>query len=877
MQSTYELIPSLYLLNAAALTKLHAIEHLAADLASYDADIAVITETHFKAKHSDTVVGIENYVLHRRDRVGRGGGGVALYVRTSIQASVWTYSADDRTYELLWIRVGSVFIAVLYHPPKPIYTTEGLLNYIEACVEEVNRDFPTAHIVLAGDMNQLPNDDLVERTGLSQIVKEKTRGANILDRVYVTCPQLYINVRAVKSIVKSDHKAVVAYPDQRPCTQHKSTMKRIIRIKTPAQHALFLPHIANMNFDNPYPTAYSDPAMNTQAEFDHFYSTAIGLLDQFYPERTVTMTTRDPDFITPEIKYKLRRKNRLMRAGRVEEAGALAMRIGKDMTQHGKTRLCKIGGKVDAKEMWAAVRQLTGRQQRVGPIDGITAESLNNHYAAISTDLIYSSPIRKTAATPSNVQYITEFQVFKILDKLRPTAMGLDMLPAWFLRLGAPAFYKPIAKLFNLSLANSYVPHQWKQASILPIPKTSAPKLHADFRPISITPVLTRVMERTVVQRFLYPALLSPPLTLSFTDQFAFRPTGSPTAAIISFLNIITNMLLTDPYVIVIALDFSKAFDTVRHFTLLEKMAQLDMPDEAYNWLVAFFSGHSHCTVYQGQISKLKDITASIIQGSGIGPVSYVVNAGDLRTVFSSNKIIKFADDTYLLIPASNVDSRTIELVNVETWAKANNLMLNNNKTKEIIFIDRKRRHRAMNADPPELNAIARVTSLTVLGVTWTNGLSASEHVRGIISSCAQALYALRVLRAHGLCDVALQAIYRSVILAKLLYASSAWWGFTSASDRQRIDGFVRRAKRSGLCPSDTAMFEELCESADAKLFNKIMADEDHILHSLLPPIAIASQNYNLRRRVHNRQLPRHSGKLIDCNFITRMLYKDIY
>ena len=118
-------------------------------------------------------------------------------------------------------------------------------------------------------------------------------------------------------------------------------------------------------------------------------------------------------------------------------------------------------------------------------------------------------------------------------------------------------------------------------------------------------------------------------------------------------------------------------------------------------------------------------------------------NAGDLRTVSSSNKIVKFADDTYLLIPASNVDSRAIELVNVETWAKANHLMLNNNKTNEIIFIDRKRRHRAENADPPELNAIARVTSLTILGVTWTNGLSASEHVRGIISSCAQALYEL--------------------------------------------------------------------------------------------------------------------------------------
>jgi len=304
-----------------------------------------------------------------------------------------------------------------------------------------------------------------------------------------------------------------------------------------------------MNFDNPFPTAYSDPTLNAQAEFDHFYAVSIELLDKFYPERSVVITNRDPDYITPEIKYKLRCKNKLMRAGRVEEAGALSVRIGKEITQLGKTRLCKIGGKVDAKDMWTAVRRLTGRQQRTGPIDGITADSLNDHYAAISSDPNYSSPIRKPDPVPSLDQYVTEFQIFTILDKLRPTAMGLDGLPAWFLRLGAPAFYKPITKLFHLSLATSFVPHQWKQASILPIPKIANPKLCTDFRPISITPVLTRIMERTIVQRFLYPAFLSPPPTLTFSDQFAFRPTGCPTAAIISFLNIVTSMLLTNLYV----------------------------------------------------------------------------------------------------------------------------------------------------------------------------------------------------------------------------------------------------------------------------------------------------------------------------------------
>ena len=70
-------------------------------------------------------------------------------------------------------------------------------------------------------------------------------------------------------------------------------------------------------------------------------------------------------------------------------------------------------------------------------------------------------------------------------------------------------------------------------------------------------------MERTVVRRYIYPALLTPPPGLSFSDQFAFRPTGSPTAAIISLLHTITNLLTANPYVIVISLDFSKAFDTV--------------------------------------------------------------------------------------------------------------------------------------------------------------------------------------------------------------------------------------------------------------------------------------------------------------------------
>jgi hypothetical protein len=85
----------------------------------------------------------------------------------------------------------------------------------------------------------------------------------------------------------------------------------------------------------------------------------------------------------------------------------------------------------------------------------------------------------------------------------------------------------------------------------------------------------------------------------------------------------------------------------------------------AYNRLVDFFGGHSHRTVYRGQTSTLKSINASIIQRSGIGPVSYFVNAGDLKAVTPGNQLVKFADDTYLIVPTSIVDSRSAKVNNV--------------------------------------------------------------------------------------------------------------------------------------------------------------------------------------------------------------------
>jgi len=132
------------------------------------------------------------------------------------------------------------------------------------------------------------------------------------------------------------------------------------------------------------------------------------------------------------------------------------------------------------------------------------------------------------------------------------------------------------------------------------------------------------------VHKHIYPALQEPPEGLDFNDQFGFRPAVSTVAALIALQHIVLSMLSTNAYVRVFALDFSKVFDTVRHAVFMEKMAKLCISDEVYNWIKDFFDNHSHCIKYSGEISEQADIHSSVIQGSGLGPMSYLVMAADL-------------------------------------------------------------------------------------------------------------------------------------------------------------------------------------------------------------------------------------------------------
>jgi len=138
----------------------------------------------------------------------------------------------------------------------------------------------------------------------------------------------------------------------------------------------------------------------------------------------------------------------------------------------------------------------------------------------------------------------------------------------------------------------------------------------------------------------------------------------------------------------------------------------------------------------------------------------------------------------------------------------------------------------------PPLPNIRRVTTIKILGINISNNLSVCGRVNNVIASCAQSaqsIHALRILRSHGIPKNSIYMIFKAVIIGKLTYAPSAWWGFTTANDRQRLESVIRRGIRSELCAADQTSLADLVEDADDNLFNRILYNNEHVLNRILP------------------------------------------
>ena len=860
---------SFYLVNATSLAKTNAVQLLGLDIKEHCVHMAVVTETWFTSKHDDNCLLIPNYTLYRRDRFKRKGGGVCAYIHNDIKCEVLPYDNCDDKIEILWLKCyfncHVYYVACCYHPPNPYYESklflDAILNGIEQCFGGGIYN-SGEYIILLGDFNTLDCSILETQCGLIQIVNQPTHGDNILDKAFTNRPDCF-SARVNNSLLKTKHQAVLV-SGTTSCTETKG--KRA-KVKLPDLRAHNIDYLRYMVAMHDWSMCFA--CSDVQCVYDVFLSDVHNLIDKCVPVKYVTVGPRDPSHVTPLIKSMLVKRNRLRKKGRLEEANRLAEKINIRI-QDIRSRQYNNLAQASPKELWAAVKNTNGCvTQAPLPFDIFhDIESVNNFFASVCYDSLYSVTDvtcfkRLDLHNCSSDILLQPYEVERLLSSMNASSPGLDNIPHWFFRACSYEIADIVTHILNLSFDTGTVPKQWLNAIVTPVPKVAKPDSITEYRPISVTPLLSRLAEKLVVRRWLYPAITPGMLD----DQFGFRPTGSTTCALISLLHHVTIMLERCSYVRCLMIDFSKAFDRVSHPILLSKLSKLELPDRAINWIISYLTGRTQVVKCNGSISLPASINTSIVQGSGIGPMLYAIMESDLHTLSVMNMLVKYADDTNLLVPSDSDVDLIEEFHFVQQWAEENRMVFNIAKTKEIVF---KRPNPRLHIAPLPITDVQQVSTAKLLGVTLCEILRFDVHVGNVLKMCSQRVYLLKLLRDQGLPRPQLNIVFDALVLSRLRYAVHVWSGFMSVELKGQVNSFLKRVFKCGFC-SKLHTIEAIADDADTDLFRK-MANPLHCLHSLLPPVK--SCNHDLRPKGHIYELPRCDSEMHKKSFVSRCLFK---
>ena len=297
---------------------------------------------------------------------------------------------------------------------------------------------------------------------------------------------------------------------------------------------------------------------------------------------------------------------------------------------------------------------------------------------------------------------------------------GLDNLDSKVLRITAGIIASPICHIINRSLDMGLCPKMWKEAKVIPLPKdTNAAFNEKNSRPISILPVLSKIMERLVHSQ-IQAYFTSNNLVTNF--QHAYRAGHSTSTALIQmtddWLKAIDNSMLVGA----VLLDFSAAFDVLDHFLLVEKLKCYGFNSSALKWIRSYLSHRSQKVYLNGSLSTSRGLDCGVPQGSCLGPLLFSVYTNDLSWATKSATTVLFADDSTLYCAAKSCDilnevlSRELKIVH--DWVVCNRLVLNISKTKCMVLGTR---HRLSTEPKLDLNlcslAVKQVESTKLLGV----------------------------------------------------------------------------------------------------------------------------------------------------------------
>jgi hypothetical protein len=372
-------------------------------------------------------------------------------------------------------------------------------------------------------------------------------------------------------------------------------------------------------------------------------------------------------------------------------------------------------------------------------------------------------------------------EIQNIIKHLKPkNSCGDDNLSLKLLKLISFPVSPALTVIFNQSLQNGIFPESLKLAKVIPLFKKNDPCIFDNYRPISLLPTFSKVIEK-IVHKQLYQYFNQNKLIYSL--QHGFRESYSTETATLYYVDLILKYLDDDKIPFSIFIDLSKAFDTLNHNILLTKLSFYGVQDSSLSWFHSYLSNRTQYVDYNGNKSEIKNIYTGVPQGSVLGPLLFLIYVNDLCNVSSYFDCLLYADDTTLTSTLCFSNSRNIpindinfELNKVFTWMCCNKLSLNVSKTSYMVFHSPNKNIDSNIFSGIMINAtpLIAVNEFNFLGTIITSSINWKKHCSHICNKLSRIIGILRRLR-NTVPSYVLLSIYNSMFVPYLHYSILLW------------------------------------------------------------------------------------------------------
>ena len=350
---------------------------------------------------------------------------------------------------------------------------------------------------------------------------------------------------------------------------------------------------------------------------------------------------------------------------------------------------------------------------------------------------------------------------------------------------------KPFAHICNLSFESGEFPDSMKVAKVVPLFKSGQNNIFTNYRPVSLLPQFSKILEKLFNKRL--DKFLNKYNILS-ESQYGFRENRSTSLALMELIEDLTQALDDRMHTIGVFIDLKKAFDTIDHKILLNKLYHYGLRGKANDWIKSYLEHRKQYVKIENVESDYMDVVCGVPQGSILGPKLFILYINDMCNVTKYLKFILFADDTNLFCSGHDINKLSEivsnELYKLKDWFAVNRLSLNINKTNYMIFSNRRYvpdvRIQICNVN------ITRVNVTKFLGVLINDKLTWKEHIELVKTKVAKGLFLLNRAK-HVLKSEALLSLYNSIVLPYMNYCCEIW----GSTYKSRLHGIVLLQKRA--------------------------------------------------------------------------------